>query len=519
MLERLAFETWNELAKYLTQDERVALTYVSSKVRLAISPILYRNLFLNEEPCVFSDSNPLLANSWSVLCITEHKNEYADQKLSCLIRTLQESPFLSSNVEVVHCTWHLDIALLRDLLAVLVHNAPNLRHFRNFLTPAIIDDLKKVAPQLQSLDLPPPGVLPQGQVAGSYLPRLASLVRCSSFENITALNIYMDPGEFFSNYAPWAPKLRLRELSLSLRGDNYEPDSFPKARYTYSDVFDVRYLESLTILSWFEEENIDVYEKYHLHELLKFQNLKELTLLSFYANDGFLRECIQSFPLLRRLRLDYMLGHMIDQGTLTLLSQSPAHLSLQYLDLKCSPLEPYLVTVVRGRTARFEINESCVCPACRDVVQNILRKKIFSTQSSYLVKGLEDIPNRDVITRIISLSPIIPYTPFVDIRPGQSYINDPAKAVASTLNKAFGQDVFAVEDIIKIYHAHLHSLRRTFGYFLQRFPNLAFLNINDVPTSVQEGLGGQKYNLPIYHSQGYRTNQVYELVDDDNLFA
>ncbi|SCU87118.1 LAFA_0E04830g1_1 [Lachancea sp. 'fantastica'] len=519
MLDRLAFETWEELSKFLLQEDRVRLTYVSSRVRSAISPILYRNLFLNEQPCIYSDSKPLLANCWSVLGIKEHKNENADQKLIALIRTLRGSPLLRSKVEIVHCTWHLNVALLRDLLAVLAHDTPKLRQFRNFLTTELIDDLEKIAPQLQSLDLPPPGVLPQEKVAPSYLSQLASLVRCSHFDNITALNIYMDPGAFFNNYAPSAPKLRLRELSLSLRDDKYGAGSFPRARNTYSDIFNVRYLEKLTILSWFETENIDVYEKYHLHELLKFQNLKELSLLSFFANDGFLRACIKSFPLLRRLKLDYMLGHAIDPSTLTLLAQSPAHMSLKYLDLKCLPLEPHLVTIEPGNTARFEINESCVCPACRDVFQNILRKKLFPTHASHLIRGLEDIPNRDIITRIISLSPIIPYTLFVDIRPGQSFVSDPAEGVASTMNKALGENVFAVEDIIKVYHAHLHSLRRTFGYFLQRFPNLEFLNINDVPTSVEEGPGGQKYNQPIYHSNGYENNQVYELVDDENLFA
>ncbi|SCV00160.1 LAME_0G07932g1_1 [Lachancea meyersii CBS 8951] len=519
MLDRLAFETWDGLAKFLTQRDRVSLTYVSSSVRSSILPILYRNIFLNEKPCIYSDSDPLLGNFWSALNVRGLKIEDADQKLSALIQTLRESALLSSYVENVQCTWHLNNALLQELLGVLVSQASHLRHFRNYLTTELVDDLKKIAPQLQSVDIPPPGVLPQQEVSSSYLPNMKDLVQFYSFDNITSLNIYMDPGQFFSNYAASAPKLRLRELGLSLRNDNYDPASFQAARYTYSEIFDVRYLEMVTILSWYEAERVDVYEKYHLRELLEFKNLKELTLLSLYANESFLRECIRSFTQLRRLKLDFMLGHRIEQETLALLARSPAHLSLQYLDLKCAPLDPYLVTVLRGNASRFEIAETCICPTCRDVAQDIIRKKFFPTHSSLHIRSLEDIPKRDIITRIVSVSPIVPYALFVDTRPGLSFIESPAEDVARILNKALGKNMLVAEDIVKVYHAHLHSLKRTFTYFLQRFPNLKFLTVNDVPTSVEEGPGGQKYNQPIYHNQGYQNNQVYEVVDYDNLFG
>ncbi|SCU86245.1 LANO_0C07228g1_1 [Lachancea nothofagi CBS 11611] len=518
MLMNLPVDIWDGVAQYLTQEDKVSLTYVSSSVRFAILPILYRNLFLNEKPCMHSDSDPLLGNYWSVLNIQEARYEDADRKLAALIRTLSESPLLASYLDIVHCTWHLDVALLKELLEVLVRQAGNLRQFRNFLRMELVDELKALGPQLHALDLPPPAVLPQKRVSSLYLSTLAALIPHYSFENVTYLNIYMDPGLFFSNYAPNAPKLRLRELGLSLRGDTYDASCFKTSRLTYSDVFDTRYLEKLTILSWYETDDVDIYEKYHLFELLEFVNLRELTFMSFFANDDYLRHCLQTFTQLRRLKLDYMFGHTIKQGLIELLAQSPESQTLQYLDIKFRQLDPYLVTVNHGSVSYFEINETCICSSCHEVLQNIIYRKIFPTQSSLHIKSFEDVPKRDIITRIISVSPIVPYTQFVDSRPGLSFVQDPVEDDAQIINKALGKSVLTAGDIIKVYHAHLHSLKRTFNYFLQRFPNLKFLNVNDVPTSVNEGPGGQRYNEPVYNGKGYHTNQVYEVIDDESLF-
>ncbi|SCU90213.1 LADA_0F02542g1_1 [Lachancea dasiensis] len=518
MLDKLPYEIWECLARFLAQGDRVSLTYVGSSVRKAISPIIYQNLFLNEKPSVLSDSDPLLTNFWSVLNIRRAQYEEADQKLTALIRTLRESQLLSSYVEIIQCTWHLNTVLIKELLCVLGMQAVNLRQFRNFLRIELIDQLEILGPQLQSLVLPPPGVLPQEKVDPFYLPRIIKYLSRHSLENITSLNIFMDPGLFFGNVKPHFGKLRLRELELSLRDDNYSLESFNNRRLKYSDIFDTRYLEKLTILSWYENDNVDIYRKFFLDELLAFKNLKELTFMSFFFNDSFLRKCLQAFAQLRRLKLDYMFSQPIPQNTIELLARSPSQKTLQYLDLKFRPLDPYLITTNDGAASHFEINCSCKCSRCQEVIKDIIYQKVFPTPASSNIRSIEDIPKRDIITRIVSVSPIVPYTQFVDSRPGLSFVGDPVEDARQVINELLGRSLLTTGDITKVYHAHLHSLKRTFNYFLQRFPSLRYLTVNDVPTSVEEGPGGQLYNKPIYHSQYYETNQIYEVVDEENLF-
>ncbi|KAM3160966.1 F-box domain-containing protein [Lachancea thermotolerans] len=524
MLDDLPLEIIECVARYLPQGDRIHLTYVSSRLRSKVLPIIYRNIYLNETPCAPSDADPLLGNDWSCLSIPRPHFQYADSKLKALTRSLERSSLLSSYVEVVYCTWHLDLGILRRFLAVLVRKAHNLREFRNFLHLELATDLKAVGSRLRSLDLPPPGILPQKLVSKSYLSLLSDLVRHSQLDSLTSLNIYLDPGIFCSNYAPGMRKLRLRKLGLSLRGDKYSRSCFKAPRLAYSDIFDPNYLEKLTILSWHEKQDIDIYEQYHLFELLDFKNLKELTLMSFFANDSFLRECIRSFGQLRRLKLDYMFGHSLGSNIIELLAQSPSQKTLHYLDLKFWELDPYLVTIEQGRRSRFEINEICKCESCKDVFRNIIRKKLFPSQSALNIQSIEDVTKRDIITKIISVDPIVPYARFVDTRPGMLFVEDPVLGNARTINKALGvaessESAFTRSDIVRVYHAHVHSMKRTFDYFLQKFPSLKFLSVNDVPTMVCEGPGGQHYNMPVFNSAGYLSNQIYEVVDEESLFA
>ncbi|CUS25023.1 LAQU0S25e00166g1_1 [Lachancea quebecensis] len=524
MLDDLPLEVIERVARYLPQADKVRLTYVSSKFRFKVLPIIYRNIYLNETPCVLSDADPLLANNWTCLSILRPHFQYADTKLKALVRSLERSSLLSSYVEVVHCTWHLDLGILRRLLAVLVRKAHNLREFRNFLHLELATDLKAIGSRLNSLDLPPPGILPQKLVSESYLPLLRDLVRHSRLDNLTSLNIYLDPGVFFTNYAPGIRKLRIRELGLSLRGDNYSSASFNTPRLTYSGIFDPNFLERLTILSWHEKQDLDIYEHYHLFELLEFKNLKELTLMSFFANDNFLQECIRSFCQLRRLKLDYMFGHSISSNIVELMAQSPSRKTLQYLDLKFWELDPYLITIEQRQRSRFEINETCKCDSCKDVFRNIIRKKLFPSQAALNIESIEDVTKRDIITKIISVDPIVPYAQFVDTRPGMMFVENPILGNARTINKALGvsgpsQSAFTSCDVVRVYHAHLHSMKRTFDFFLQKFPCLNFLSVNDVPTIVCEGPGGQRFNMPVFNSAGYVSNQIYEVVDEENLFS
>lgn len=230
-----------------------------------------------------------------------------------------------------------------------------------------------------------------------------------------------------------------------------------------------------------------------------------------------------SFSQLRRLKLDYMFGHAVSSNIINLMAMSPCHNTLQYLDLKFWQLDPYLVTMEQGPLPHFVLNETCKCDLCADVFKSILLKKVFPHKSALKISGIEDATKRDIITKLISIDPIVPYTQFIDTRPAMSVVENPVQSNAASINEALGiseasELALNAEDIVQIYHAHLHSLKRTFDSFLQKFPYLRFLNMNDVPTIICEGPGGQRYNIPAFNSSGYLSNQVYEVVDENSLF-
>lgn len=530
MLDQLPIEIIERVAAFLGQNDRVAVIYVCRMLRQKMVPLLYRNLYLNERSYCPSDVAPMLGNNWSALNFSMEHADKADQKFAALVRTLQNSPYLCSLVQRVHCTWHLDPAILHKLIGVLKERAPNLTEFENFLQLDVSKRISKFSKRLMSMDLPPPAVLPSEKVRTTYLENLSKLTKSHCFQNITSLTIYVDATFFFPNYCPLSDKLRIRDLCLSLRGDVFEPDAFPSGRVSYADIFDTNALQKLTILSWYETSEVDVYEIFHIFELLEFVHIRELSLMSLFANDGFLKECLKRFHNLTKLKLDYMLDYPVPKSIIELLSCSPARVSLRYLDLRFEELDPPLITIDQDEVSLFEVNQTCKCDFCKHVFENILFRKYFPTQSSLAIKNFDDVNARHVLVQLLRLYPIIPYAHFVDTCPPVAYRARPLKDLVKKSNELLNKDslfydyqkdddAVTEEDMISIYHAHIHSLRRTYDYFLQRLPNLEYLNINEVPTMVVDFAGDQKCNIPIFYSENYRSNQVYEIVDAEELFS
>ena len=203
---------------------------------------------------------------------------------------------------------------------------------------------------------------------------------------------------------------------------------------------------------------------------------------------------------------------------------------MEYLDIKIEDLDTPLLTVVNDEISNFDIGITCKCDDCKRTAEEVIFKKYFPTKESYIIKDFHDIEQRNFILQMFKLFTIIPYSSGFDEYPSIGFYSRPLKAFVKKVNSLLFSDdekldkkesrahEISEDDIIALYHMFLHSMRKNFDFFLPRFQNLEFLVLNDVPTKVIQYDEFQKCNVPIFHHYNYKSNQVYELINDESLF-
>lgn len=538
MLDRLPKEVISKIAHSLAQEDKVSLTYVSKNVYGSIIPSLYQNLFLNERYYFPSDlDNSLGTHKWSILYFkyvhetsekgaNQNQKSLAKLKFQHLVRSLRESPEkLCPLIQCVHCTWHLDDDVMAEFISLLNKYDHNLTRFENFISDKISNQLVHHSYSLQTLTLPPPNILPLNQSADlEYFERMQSLLKSYNLSQIKELNIHVNACKFFPRLNP---PLNIESLCLNLRPDTYQSDK--TSHIKYSDIFDINSLKELEVLSWYGEYdfNIDIYELWNLREFLSFKNIENLSFLSLFANMDYIKDCIMKFNKLRRLKVDFMFEVPIEKSVIDLMAITPCHKSIEYLDIKFTELNQYpLLSIDEGdELSQFIINMSCQCDICQDTLNNIILFKNFPTNESYLIKDFNDIEKRNFILQMFKLYPIVPYSHYFDIYPSIGFYSRPIEEFVKTVNYLLDYDnkpnddrYVTCEDVIKLYHSYIHSLKKTLDYFIIRFPNLKYLIINDLPTMIIQYDEQQRCNIPIFHNHNYKSNQVYELINNESLF-
>ncbi|CDO96283.1 unnamed protein product [Kluyveromyces dobzhanskii CBS 2104] len=526
MLEQLPNEIWLEVLGYLSQVEKSSLMMVSHQMYDKTVASLYQNLYLNERPTIQIPEYPFFGNNWSTLVFS--KSSRASDKFKSLFDTLSKNTELCKLIHKIHCTWHLNRNLLTIFTKLICEHGVNVTYLENFLYLETFEVISKssLAPQLESLDIVPHAKLP-GPAYASYLTSITTMANRFDWSNIRSLTIYVDALMWFPNYITLTDKLRLTELCLNLRNDIF-PNTVDSAMTSkFSDFFDVNTLEKLSILSWYETETFDVYEQYGLFDLSNFKNLREISLLSIFYNQEFLLHLFSDLARLERLKLDFMFDHVLSKNVVQALSEIK---TLKYLDCKFDDLdEPILDVVELDEFAIFELNQMCLCDFCKHVYKDIILKKYFPTKQAFMIQNSSDIHSKHFINHIFKLYPIIPYFHLITTSPCIAYrsksIEELAKKSNELLNDLFyeyesdtSDTKITPQDIISLYHCICHSMRRTFDFFLQLFPQLHILVINDIPTIIDEE-AGQKYMKPIFYSKGYKNNQVYEVINDESLFS
>lgn len=538
MLDRLPNEIVSKIAQNLAQEDKVALTYVSKKVYGSIIPTLYRNLFLNERYYFPSDfDNSLGTHKWSVLYFKYahdssengrnlNQKSLAKLKFQYLVRSLKKSPEkLCPLIQRVHCTWHLDEDVMTEFISLLIKYDNNLTEFENYIRDKISNQLVRHSYSLQTLTLPPPDILPLNQSADlKYYKKMKDLLKSYNLNQIKKLNIHVNACKFFPKLNQ---PLKIKELCLNLRPDTCQIDEIN--HFKYSDIFDINSLKELEVLSWYGEydPDIDIYDLWNLNDFLLFKNIENLSFFSLFANMDYIKDCIMNFNKLKRLKIDFMFEVPLEKSIIDLMAIAPCHKTIEYLDIKFTELVQYPLLLIdeSDELTQFIINMSCHCDECQNTLTNIIQRKFFPSNESYVIKDFNDVERRNFILQMFKLYPIVPYSHYFDIYPSIGFYSRPIEEFVKTVNYLLGCDnkldndqYVTSGDIVKLYHCYIHSLKKTLDYFIVRFPNLKYLIMNDLPTMVIQYDEQQKCNVPIFHNYNYKSNQVYELINNESLF-
>lgn len=523
MLDRLPLDCFANVARFLPQDDKVCLTLVSKSLYERTVPYLYRALYLNRRPHFPSDLDISLGTQkWSVLRIPllgsqEEKDVEAGWAFKLLVRSLRSNVKLCHYIRSVYCSWHINREILAEFMGLLIDNGTGLQFFENYLELDVMEEITTIAPRLQSLNVTPPSKLPEQRATDAYFLTISRLASQYDWDMIRSVTLHVCPSIIFGTVSK---PLRISSLSLNLRPDTYHRLS-TSAEYPLYALFDVDTLTELRIVSWYKGGDTNIYEMWRLHDLLRFHNLTSLTWLSLDANNEFMRECAQHFTKLEKLQIDFLLDAPLDGSTLSAFRKAQCSQTLRYIDVKFEPLDPPLLAVDRNYQ-KFLPKLTCRCSDCRETFEQILIKKYFPTQEKLRIESMVDVNARNFITHMFKLFPILPHTDFIDSKPAIAYLYCTPEEHAAKVNELLRYDpsndrAITGQDIIRLYYAHIHSLKKTFDYFSSGFPQLEFLILNDLPTRITR-TEQQTVNMPLFYSQNYKTNQKYLVVNDESLF-
>ncbi|CCK71893.1 uncharacterized protein KNAG_0I01020 [Huiozyma naganishii CBS 8797] len=528
MLDKLPREVIDRVAKYLGQEDKISLTYVSKEVRLGAVPRLYKNLFLNERYYMPSDYDRSLGTrTWSVLKFTYNDMQLftSTYKFKCLIRTLKENnTTLCPLINAVHCTWHLERQEMMEFIDVVNKYASNLTVFENFIRDDISRKLVPNAAKMQSLTITPRTVLPQkAQEEAIYYDGWLWRLSHYNLDSIRRLTVHINVLNFFTTDDE---PLRLEYLCLNLRKDTFAGlDIDPNLRPRYFDIFDRHMLKQLSLVSWYDTEDADInmYDVWQLGDFFYFPNVEDCSLVSLYPNVTFLKDSGLNWRNMKRLKVDYICEHTVAREVLEFMAICHCSQTLEYLELRCLELGEPLLSYSDQEDAGFRLAISCQCDGCQRTLTDIIRKKYLRTADSFKIRDFHDVESRNFVMQMFKLFPILPHSQDFDCSPAIGYVSKPIAEHVTNVNKLLhheeGSEYYVTEaDIIALYHMYVHSLRKPFDYLLSKFPKLRYLALNDVPTAVVKVDQQQTCNIPIFYSEGYKSNQVYELVNDESLF-
>lgn len=543
-LTRLPDELVLEVFSHLAQIDRLKVCRLNSRCNRIATKLVYRRIYLNDSNVVKSDYMNLAIN-WTLLSIPsflteEDSRKIANMKLRKLIHSLSVNRRALESVQWIRINWDLDSRLQKTVLSILCSRGTSLQRLENITDPACNDIIANGAvssTKVTSLDMAPPNSLPEIPVPENYIPDLQRYLNARISTSLSHITLFIDPVRLFNYIHPLKQKLQIRDLKLHWRREFFDRKYFIKrirepALKKMSDIFDVRTLKTLTIISW--NESLVSREIQMITEFKEFVNLEDLSLISIKQNFDVLVTLFHNLRKLKRLKMDFLEDSQPDTKNseifLTILRVCN---NLQFIDMRYEDMDPQIISI---EDTKFQLHQECHCSSCVHVFENIIKSKLFLFPEDYCLNDIHDIAAKDIFKMMRFLS-LLPYSKACDCYPsvrtqpmnldefvlrmnknllfyrqtrGQLLAPDEQRSNAEvsalgSMALSLPHDPLTRQDVIDCYHALIHHYRATYVAFLKGFPKLRFLMLNDIPTVVVEE-HKERIFQPIFYHENYQTN-------------
>ncbi|BAO37986.1 F-box protein YJL149W [Kluyveromyces marxianus DMKU3-1042] len=522
-IERLPDELVKEIITHLPQRDRLNVCLVNKRISKLALNVLYRRIYLNDSNVVESDAFNLAIN-WTYLYIPSNEAEcwsrgVANSKLDLLIRTLSSNQDLLNSVQWIRINWDLDKEKQAEVLRLLCSYSRSLVRLENVTDPDCNDIIAngiQSSRNVTSLDTAPPNSMPEREVPRSYLPSLAKYLKQRISTNLSHMTLFMDPIQLFNNVYPLEFKLQIYDLKLHWRTEYYPPDQLKTVRREplltkLSDIFDVRTLHVLTIISW--NESLNKRELEILVEFYEFVEIRDLSLISMRQNPAVLIELFKRLKNLKRLKTDFLhdfTPHPVSTDVFLAILLNCR--DLQFLDIRFENIDQQIISI---EESRFKFIQNCHCDQCNHVFQDILYGKFFNSSKDMVIRDLSDLIAKDIFTMMKYLS-LLPYSKAFDTYPSVrtqpmnladfvTKINECNRHYKSMHRNTTPFEPITESDVIECCHAMVHHNKKTYTTILSNLKKLRYLTLNDIPSIILSE-DGTRFPVPVFFNNGYQTN-------------
>lgn len=532
VLEKLPIELqYHVIYMLCDQKDLVNLSVVSKKFYKLATKSLYSKIYLNDS-CIESSNVCDLAPAWTWLPLTEKSNnddetEEANEKFKLLLRSIEENKELCNNVIQVRLNWDLDIKLQVEFVRILTSHSKSLKILENITDPMLSDVIldKKYSSNLISLDLPPPNTLPSLDIDYDYLPWLETTLqerlRLANITNIKCLTVFMDPVLLFNKVIKLDKKLEIESFKIHCRADAYPTQLYSGNnifKKELKDVFDVKYLKELTIISWFDQyfspERIFKFQQWR-----EFRYLQDITMIAVTFDDKLISDILNNCFMIKRLKLDFSQPQR-DIGKESLIYQSIFNHSktIEFLDIKLSIKNKIINLDLR--TLKIVLRIICPCGNCQDLaLKEIFGTKILPLESDFLVTSdnFQHFPKIDFFT-FFATSSLSPYSKAIDRYPAVKTGPDDIKVLLERFNEENSDrehfKPLVENDFYILYNCLIHNMKQDMEPFIN-FPNLKFMVLNDI-AFIYEIENELKFPKPLFYNDKFETNFDKNIILDKN---
>lgn len=424
-LETLPDELIQEVFSHLAQSDRLTVAILNKRCNRIATKLIYRRIYLNDSNVVRSDFMNIAIN-WTLLSIPPNISEpesrdIANLKLAQLIETLLKNNHAVKAVQWVRINWDLDPELQKTILSILCTNGTSLQRLENVTDPSCNDIIAYGAmssKNVTSFDMAPPNSLPEAVVPDNYIPNFIKYLNQRISTNLSHMTLFIDPLKLFNYLYHLRERLTIVDLKLHWRREFYPPAYFTEQRVRYpklrrlNEIFDVRTLKVLTIISW--NEALADHEVEMMSEFKEFIYLEDLSLISIRQDTEVLVELFNNLVNLKRLKMDFLEDYIPEttnsQIFLSILLNCK---NLQFIDIRFEGIDLPIINLVQNK---FELIQKCFCGRCNYAFAEILRKKIFRFPEDYYLTDVHDIAAKDIYKMMRYLS-LFPYSKACDCYP------------------------------------------------------------------------------------------------------